>query len=66
LIAAESERLQVFYGRYLKKLSNQTQEAMGEMTKVGFGSSFPCFAHVFYYTPGCTRVALGSTDNSSI
>lgn len=24
----------VFYGRYLKKLSNQTQEAMGEMTKV--------------------------------
>jgi hypothetical protein len=26
--------VQVFYGRYLKKLSNQTQEAMGEMTKV--------------------------------
>lgn len=25
---------QVFYGRYLKKLSNRTQEAMGEMTKV--------------------------------
>lgn len=24
----------VFYGRYLKKLSNQTQEALGEMTKV--------------------------------
>ncbi|KAJ7655726.1 P-loop containing nucleoside triphosphate hydrolase protein [Mycena polygramma] len=24
----------VFYGRYLKKLSNQTQEAVGEMTKV--------------------------------
>ncbi|KAK7057645.1 ATP-binding cassette transporter [Favolaschia claudopus] len=24
----------VFYGRYLKKLSNQTQEAIGEMTKV--------------------------------
>ncbi|KAF9560984.1 hypothetical protein CPC08DRAFT_707705 [Agrocybe pediades] len=24
----------VFYGRYLKKLSNKTQEAMGEMTKV--------------------------------
>ncbi|KAH7883273.1 P-loop containing nucleoside triphosphate hydrolase protein [Phlebopus sp. FC_14] len=24
----------VFYGRYLKKLSNQTQEAMGDMTKV--------------------------------
>ncbi|KAG1760116.1 P-loop containing nucleoside triphosphate hydrolase protein [Suillus occidentalis] len=24
----------VFYGRYLKKLSNQTQEAMGELTKV--------------------------------
>ncbi|TFK44954.1 P-loop containing nucleoside triphosphate hydrolase protein [Crucibulum laeve] len=24
----------VFYGKYLKKLSNQTQEAMGEMTKV--------------------------------
>ncbi|KAL0955750.1 hypothetical protein HGRIS_001965 [Hohenbuehelia grisea] len=24
----------VFYGRYLKKLSNNTQEAMGEMTKV--------------------------------
>ncbi|KAG0701863.1 hypothetical protein DFH29DRAFT_1049286 [Suillus ampliporus] len=24
----------VFYGRYLKKLLNQTQEAMGEMTKV--------------------------------
>jgi hypothetical protein len=25
---------QVFYGRYLKRLSNQTQEALGEMTKV--------------------------------
>ncbi|KAF8339323.1 P-loop containing nucleoside triphosphate hydrolase protein [Amanita rubescens] len=25
----------VFYGRYLKKLSNQTQAAVGEMTKVG-------------------------------
>ncbi|KAF9047476.1 P-loop containing nucleoside triphosphate hydrolase protein [Panaeolus papilionaceus] len=24
----------VFYGRYLKKLSNKTQEAMGEMTKI--------------------------------
>ncbi|KZT21094.1 hypothetical protein NEOLEDRAFT_1139947 [Neolentinus lepideus HHB14362 ss-1] len=24
----------VFYGRYLKRLSNQTQEALGEMTKV--------------------------------
>ncbi|KAG2153205.1 P-loop containing nucleoside triphosphate hydrolase protein [Suillus clintonianus] len=24
----------VFYGRYLKRLSNQTQEAMGELTKV--------------------------------
>lgn len=26
---------QVFYGRYLKRLSNKTQEALGEMTKVG-------------------------------
>ena len=26
--------LQFFYGRYLKKLSNQTQEAIGDMTKV--------------------------------
>jgi ABC-type multidrug transport system fused ATPase/permease subunit len=26
--------LQVFYGRYLKKLSNRTQEALGDMTKV--------------------------------
>ena len=25
---------QVFYGRYLKKLSNRTQEALGDMTKV--------------------------------
>ena len=25
---------QVFYGRYLKRLSNQTQEALGEMNKV--------------------------------
>lgn len=25
---------QVFYGRYLKKLSNKTQEALGDMTKV--------------------------------
>ncbi|KAG6861703.1 hypothetical protein C0995_013272 [Termitomyces sp. Mi166 len=24
----------VFYGRYLKRLSNKTQESMGEMTKV--------------------------------
>ena len=27
--------LQVFYGRYLRKLSKQTQEALGDMTKVG-------------------------------
>lgn len=26
--------LQVVYGRYLKRLSNRTQEAVGEMTKV--------------------------------
>jgi len=26
--------MQVWYGRYLKKLSNRTQEAVGEMTKV--------------------------------
>lgn len=25
---------QVFYGRYLKRLSNKTQEALGDMTKV--------------------------------
>jgi hypothetical protein len=25
---------QVFYGRYIKQLSNRTQEAVGEMTKV--------------------------------
>ena len=29
-----SLHLQFFYGRYLKKLSNQTQEAIGDMTKV--------------------------------
>jgi putative ABC transport system ATP-binding protein len=29
----------VFYGRYLKKLSNRTQEALGDMTKVCL--SFP-------------------------
>ena len=29
-----SHPYQVFYGRYLKKLSNQTQEALGEMNKV--------------------------------
>lgn len=57
--------MQVFYGRYLKKLSNQTQEAMGELTKVSLSSSFPCFVHEFYCIPGRTRVALGSTDNSS-
>jgi hypothetical protein len=27
---------QVFYGRYLRKLSNLTQEAVGEMSKVNF------------------------------
>ena len=27
-------RSQVFYGRYLKQLSNRTQESIGEMTKV--------------------------------
>jgi len=27
--------VQVFYGRYLKRLSNKTQEALGDMTKVG-------------------------------
>jgi len=26
---------QVFYGRYVKRLSNKTQEALGDMTKVG-------------------------------
>jgi len=26
----------VFYGRYLKKLSNQTQEALGDMSRVRF------------------------------
>jgi hypothetical protein len=57
--------LQVFYGRYLKKLSNQTQEAMGELTKVSLSPFPPCFAHGFYYIPGCTRVALCSTDDSS-
>jgi len=25
---------QVFYGRYLKRLSNKTQEALGDMSKV--------------------------------
>jgi hypothetical protein len=29
---------QVFYGRYLRKLSNLTQEAVGEMSKVGLFS----------------------------
>lgn len=29
-----NSRWQFFYGRYLKKLSNQTQEAIGDMTKV--------------------------------
>ena len=38
--------LQVFYGRYLKKLSNQTQEAMGEMTKVGSRISVPSPVHI--------------------
>lgn len=58
--------MQVFYGRYLKKLSNQTQEAMGDMTKVSISSFPPFFTHFFHDTPGCTRVAVGSTDNSSI
>jgi hypothetical protein len=31
--------MQVFYGRYLKRLSNQTQEALGEMTKVSIPAS---------------------------
>lgn len=31
---AHESRSQVYYGRYLKKLSNQSQEAVGEMTKV--------------------------------
>ena len=31
--------LQVWYGRYIKKLSNQTQEAIGEMTKVCLATS---------------------------
>lgn len=32
---------QVFYGRYLKRLSNRTQESMGEMTKVIPSSKIP-------------------------
>lgn len=31
---SSSYRHQVFYGRYLRKLSNLTQEAIGEMSKV--------------------------------
>ncbi len=31
--------IQVFYGRYLKKLSNKTQEALGDMTKVSANMS---------------------------
>lgn len=41
--------LQVFYGRYLKKLSNQTQEAMGEMTKVSSSVSFPSFVYILIH-----------------
>ncbi|KAH9014750.1 P-loop containing nucleoside triphosphate hydrolase protein [Lactarius pseudohatsudake] len=33
-ICAHRDHNQVFYGRYLKKLSNKTQEALGDMTKV--------------------------------
>jgi hypothetical protein len=32
---------QVFYGRYLRKLSNLTQEAIGEMSKVS-SSALDC------------------------
>ena len=34
LLQINSLHWQFFYGRYLKKLSNQTQEAIGDMTKV--------------------------------
>jgi ABC-type multidrug transport system fused ATPase/permease subunit len=34
LVQINSLHWQVFYGLYLKKLSNQTQEAIGDMTKV--------------------------------
>jgi hypothetical protein len=33
-VCAHRGHNQVFYGRYLKKLSNKTQEALGDMTKV--------------------------------
>lgn len=31
----------VIYGRYLRKLSNQTQEALGDMSKVGLWMALP-------------------------
>ena len=33
-ICTHHDHNQVFYGRYIKKLSNKTQEALGDMTKV--------------------------------
>ena len=38
-VCAHRGHNQVFYGRYLKKLSNKTQEALGDMTKVSISHS---------------------------
>lgn len=47
---------QVYYGRYLKKISNRTQEAVGEMTKVCFDNITS--VHLFY--PRICQVATES------
>lgn len=58
---------QVFYGRYLKKLSNKTQESMGEMTKVvSFYSSTQPSTDLSNICPGCLGGFVCSTNRTSL
>jgi len=52
----------VVYGRYIKKLSNATQEAIGEMTKVPWPEEYSSF--MLTAIPGCTGGPLGTANRS--
>ena len=54
---------QVFYGRYVRRLTNQTQEAMGEMSKVSLPTTN---THGTTTIPGRSRSPLRISHRPSI
>jgi ABC-type multidrug transport system fused ATPase/permease subunit len=55
----------VFYGRYLKRLSNKTQEALGDMSKVRLRMHL-VLSSLLRTVSGSTRSTLCSSDCSGI